>query len=404
MYWSGRHGDTEMAKRIRALTLCDYYLPGYKAGGAVRSVVNMVEQLSDAIDSSIITRDRDIGNDIAYENVCVDQWNAMGPARVFYLSNGWRSLLRLRYLISDTPCDVIYLNSLFSPRFAILPLLMRRLGFVPRRPFILAPRGELSPGALAIKSHKKRLYLRTARMIGLLSEGLWQASTPLEEEDIRRWFPNAQVQVARDIPGKAPVLLNARDTKLPGELKVIFLSRISCIKNLDGALRMLAGVRGHIRFDIYGPKEDPVYWKDCEELIKRLPGNIEVRYRGTVNHEEVNGVFSRAHLFLFPTHGENYGHVIHESLLAGCPVLISDQTPWRNLTRLGIGWDLSLVHPKAFGDALQHCVDLDEEAFLELSRAARKYGLTSGVDDDVKKENMLLFSQAVAASASEKHA
>jgi len=393
-----------MAKRIRALTLCDYYLPGYKAGGAVRTVVNMVEEVSDTIDFSIITRDRDFGNDTAYENVCVDQWNAMGSMRVFYLSKGWRSLFRLRYVISHAPCDVIYINSLFSPRFAILPLLMRRLGFVPRHPFILAPRGELSLGALAIKSPYKRFYLRTARMIGLLRGGLWQASTPFEEEDIRRWFPNAQVQVAQDIPGKTPVLLNARDTKLPGELNMVFLSRISRKKNLDGALRMLAGVRGHIRFDIYGPKEDPVYWKDCEELIEHLPDHIKVRYRGTVTHEEVNKVFSRAHLFLFPTHGENYGHVIHESLLAGCPVLISDQTPWRNLRQLGIGWDLSLVHPKAFGDALQHCVDLDEEAFLELSRAARKYGLTSGVNDDVKKQNTLLFSQAVAAPVSEKHA
>jgi len=393
-----------VAKRIRALTLCDYYLPGYKAGGLVRTVVNMVEQLNDAIDFSIITRDCDLGNDIAYENVCVDQWNAMGPTRVFYLSNGWRSLLRLRYLLSDTPCDVIYLNSLFSPRFTILPLLLRRLGFVPRHPFILAPRGELSLGAMAIKSPKKRLYLRTARMIGLLKGGLWQASTPFEEEDIRRWFPNARVQVVQDIPGKAPAPPNARDTKLPGELNMVFLSRISRKKNLDGALRMLAGVRGHVRFDIYGPKEDPVYWKHCEQLIEHSPGHIEVRYRGTVTHEEVSRVFSRAHLFLFPTHGENYGHVIHESLLAGCPVLTSDQTPWRNLRRLGIGWDLSLAHPKAFGDALQHCVDLNEEAFLELSRAARKYGLASGVNDDLKKENTLLFSHAVSASAIEKRA
>ena len=364
----------------------------------------MVEQLNVAISFSIITRDSDLGNDTAYENVCVDQWNAVGPTRVFYLSNGWRSLLRLRHLISDTSCDVIYLNSLFSPRFTILPLLLRRLGFVPRHPFILAPRGELSPGALAIKSAKKRLYLRTASMIGLLRGGLWQASTKFEEEDIRRWFPNARVQVVQDIPGKAPALLNARDTKYPGELNMVFLSRICRKKNLDGALRMLAGVRGHVRFDIYGPKEDLVYWKDCEQLIEHLPGHIEVRYRGTVSHEEVNRVFSRAHLFLFPTHGENYGHVIHESLLAGCPVLISDQTPWRNLRRLGIGWDLSLVHPKAFGDALQHCVDLNEEKFLELSRAARKYGLTSGVDDNLKKENTRLFSNAIAASAIEKRA
>lgn len=387
-----------MTKRIRALTLCDYYLPGYRAGGAVRTIANMVEQLSDAIDFSIITRDHDLANAIPYENVRVDQWNAIEPASVFYLSSGWRSVLRLRRLMSDTPCDVIYLTSLFSPRFAVLPLLMRRLGFVPQRPLVLAPRGELSLGALAIKSPKKRFYLRVARMLGVLSGVQWQASNTLEQEDIRRWFPNARIWVAEDIPGKAPAPLNAREMKCPGQLNIVFLSRISRKKNLDGALRMLAGVRGDIRFDIYGPKEDAAYWKECEALIERLPGNIEARYKGTLNHEETHRVFSRAHLFLLPTHGENYGHVIRESLVAGCPVLVSDQTPWRNLRRLGVGWDLPLTRPKAFGDTLQHCVDLDEDAFMRLSSAARKYGVTRGVDDDVRKANTLLFSQALTAS------
>ena len=33
-------------------------------------------------------------------------------------------------------------------------------------------------------------------------------------------------------------------------------------------------------------------------------------------------------LFVFPTLGENFGHVIYESLMCGTPVLVSDNTPW----------------------------------------------------------------------------
>ena len=53
-------------------------------------------------------------------------------------------------------------------------------------------------------------------------------------------------------------------------------------------------------------------------------------------------------LFFFPAHGENYGHVIAEAMAAGCPVLISDQTAWRNLEEKGAGWDLPLDAPGRF--------------------------------------------------------
>ena len=38
--------------------------------------------------------------------------------------------------------------------------------------------------------------------------------------------------------------------------------------------------------------------------------------------------FSEYDAFVFPTRGENFGHVIAESLSASCPVVCTDQTPW----------------------------------------------------------------------------
>ena len=37
---------------------------------------------------------------------------------------------------------------------------------------------------------------------------------------------------------------------------------------------------------------------------------------------------SQHELFVLPTRGENHGYVVGEALLAGCNVLVSDQTPW----------------------------------------------------------------------------
>ena len=43
----------------QVLVFIDWYKPYYKAGGPVRSMVNLVEHLSDRIDFHIVTSDRD---------------------------------------------------------------------------------------------------------------------------------------------------------------------------------------------------------------------------------------------------------------------------------------------------------------------------------------------------------
>ena len=128
-----------------------------------------------------------------------------------------------------------------------------------------------------------------------------------------------------------------RARKRTGQLRPVFLSRISPMKNLLFALKVLQGVSGDVCFDIYGPVEDLAYWKQSEEIIETLPPTVKVRYMGMVNHEEVWDVFAQHDLLFLPTFGENFCHVIREALSAGCPVLISDQTPWRSFAGMWCG-------------------------------------------------------------------
>ncbi|MGA2032743.1 MAG: glycosyltransferase, partial [Thermoguttaceae bacterium] len=282
-----------------------------------------------------------------------------------------------RGILNETPYDAVYLNSFFSPRFTIVPLALRRLRLVPRRPLVLAPRGELSAGALSIKRRKKWAFIQLARAAGLYGETLWQASSAHEEAEIRNIFgPKASVQIAPNLRGHlaGEDLGETACRKAAGSLSVAFLSRISRKKNLDGALRMLAHQQGRIDFHIYGPHEDANYWHSCLGLIETMPPNIRVCDHGTVDPGTVVSVFRRHHLFLLPTLGENFGFAILESLSAGCPVLISDRTPWRGLEAKGVGWDLPLEPSSAFERVLQQCVKMDNDAFQQLSRAAARFG------------------------------
>jgi glycosyltransferase involved in cell wall biosynthesis len=360
----------------RILVLLDYYLPGFKAGGPVRSIANLVDALGDELDFRIITRDRDAGDAERYPGIRPGAWQPCGKASVCYLAPEQMTSRTLAHLIRATPHDVLYLNSFFSPFFTARVLLLRRLGLLPPRPVVLSPKGELSRGALGEKALKKRAYLAVSSALHLYRGVVWQASSPHEANDIRAWsagrgWAGGSVHVAPDLPTRARTAdAGARSAKEAGRLRLAFVSRISPMKNLTGALEILGGTSASIELDIFGPLEDRDYWAECERRLRGLPPSVRAAYRGVLAPQEVGPTLAGYDLLLLPTKGENYGHVIVEALAAGCPVLISDRTPWRGLAAHGAGWDLPLTDLDAFRRVLETCAAMGPEEHRALSRGA----------------------------------
>ena len=161
--------------------------------------------------------------------------------------------------------------------------------------------------------------------------------------------------------------------KVEKAISIIFVSRISRKKNLDYALKILKNIKGDVQFDIFGPKEDISYWNNCEKIIRIMPDNINVQHKGLLNPKDVVDMFSRYHLFFFPTRGEDFGYVILESLMGGCPVILSDQTPWKDFERKGIGADIPLDDEEYFQTKLQDFVNMKNDEFQSYSRNASEY-------------------------------
>jgi glycosyltransferase involved in cell wall biosynthesis len=160
------------------------------------------------------------------------------------------------------------------------------------------------------------------------------------------------------------------------------LSRVDRKKNLDYAIKLLANVRAPVTFDIFGPANDPAYWAECEQLISRLPAHVKVHYRGLIPNVDVAATLAGYDLFLLPTRGENFGHAIFDALEVGLPVLISDQTPWRELERIGAGWSLPLADPDRFTAIIDRMAALGPTERIALRRAARALAESSLQESD----------------------
>ena len=378
------------------LTFIGNYLPGYKAGGMLRSMVNAVENLSSDMEFWIVTMDRDLGDSNPYDDIKIDQWQRVGSAMVYYLSPQSSTLKNIRHLILRTKHNVLYLNSFFDP-LTIKVLLIRKFRKSSFQPVIVAPRGVFASAALKLKYPKKLVFILFAGFIGLYKNITWHASSDFEEDDIikimkirKEYIHNALDLPTKFIPDHTLILPMLSPSDNSG-LRLVFISRIARVKNLDYALQILSRVKAKVFFDIYGPLEDMKYWSKCQELIKQLPSNIKVQYLGIVNPNQVVQIFSRYDLFLFPSCGENYGHVIAESLTSGTPVLISDKTPWRNLKNYNLGLDISLDQKDSFIEEIERFALMNNEVRLKMRVSIKSFIDKHLLDTEVLEANRQLF-------------
>ncbi|MDB4377127.1 glycosyltransferase [Akkermansiaceae bacterium] len=250
----------------------------------------------------------------------------------------------------------------------MLTLLWRR----GKLPLLIAPRGEFNPGALSIKSWKKSLYLNLiGRLITRSKYVFWHGTNNDECKQLNKLVNNSRkVFTARNIPSVVSQKNQTND--IDTYLRIVSVGRVCEMKNIDFALRVLHEVKCPVTYDIIGNIEDANYWSRCSRLIDTLPQNVTVNILGPIEHDDVIDRLNSAHLFFSPTQGENFGHAIVEALQMGCPVLISDMTPWKNLHERQAGWDLPLCDEHAYVKKIQWMFDNKQE-FEKFSIGARNY-------------------------------
>ncbi len=383
-------------RKAVVLIFTGHYLPGYKAGGILRNIVNMIDNLSYEFDFKIVTRDRDLGDEKHYQDINVNVWQQLGSAQVYYLSPESAALQNLSRLIQATHHDILYLTSFFDP-FTVKVLFHRKFHPTNFKPVIVSPFGEFAWASLGQKYLKKYIFIQIAKLLGLYGDVTWRVSSEYEVQDVIKVMKvrHDAFHITGDLPIKhvsEAALESAFETTLgSGVLRIVFLSRIAREKNLDYALKVLASVQSDVLFDIYGPKENTEYWNECQDLIAALPLHVKANYLGNVHPHQVLQIFDQYDLFLFPTGGEAYGNVIAESLTAGTPVLVSSETPWRNLQRDGLGWDINLDSMNDFVNVIENYASLSHQQRLERRSIVKIKCKERLFDPDVLESNRQLF-------------
>jgi glycosyltransferase involved in cell wall biosynthesis len=378
--------------RQSILITTDWFSPGYKAGGIIRTCYNLVRLLEDHYSIYILTTDRDLGDQKPYENIVADQWTKFSNSiQIYYASPQALNWRNIRQQIKSVNAESIYINSMFSKHFTVWPLLMKKMGVIKSN-IIVSPNGMLKVKALNIKPLKKKPFLLMLKLMGASKFISFHASDIEEKKRITTIFgQNAVIWQIFNPPPPTDDHLNYISKKA-GIIKMAFIGRIHPIKNLHFLINCLQTLSQIVELTIIGPIEDKQYYNECNELIKRLPKSIKVSFTGEVTNEKIADYLQENHFMVLPSLGENYCYAIVESFCAGRPVIISDQTPWRNLTEKKAGWDLPLIE-NAFIETLKIAADMDNEEYSTWSTSAWEFAKYIN-NSNYKTEYIRMFDNA----------
>jgi hypothetical protein len=377
----------------RILCFLDYYTPGYKAGGPITTISNMVNVLGgNEFNFFIVTRNHDLNSDIIYDTVKTNKWQKVSKAIVFYTKVDYLFFFNIYKIIYNTKPDIIYLNSFFSKFFSIGILFILKISLFSSSKIIIAPRGEFSSEALKFKKLLKHYYLLFFKKF-INNRGIYfQVSSEFERNDLlNQKFNSDRILVAPNLIKGSLMSRNNFKINNSGILKVIFFSRISPMKNLFFLTEILSEMKELIDFEVCGPIEDSAYWNKCISLIVNYPPNIKFNYASSIKPNDVSKYLSKFDLLVLPTLGENFGHVIIESLCAGLPVLISDRTLWESNGSLALT-TINLGDKETWRNTLKSWASMSPNDLLESKYLALDYANNYFKNNISLKQNISLFS------------
>jgi len=312
-------------------------------GGPAYSVANLAQALSQQnIYSHLFTLDyQHHGKQTSIEDVILHSYPATGIAK--YLRGFQPNASLALQELAATKLDLIHNHGLW-----MFPnLYARQAALRNHLPLVISPRGMLEPWSLKNSRLKKLPAWFLYEQQNLKSATAFHATSHEEAQSIRKLNfrqPIAIIPNGVNLPNLSSQHSREVLVKLFPELTekkwLLFLSRIHPKKGLDNLIfvwKTLCNKFPDWHLVIAG--SDLIgYQAKLELMTAELGLKQNITFTGMLSGQHKASALSNADLFVLPTHSENFGIVIAESLAYKVPVVTTKETPWQDLERYRCGW------------------------------------------------------------------
>lgn len=351
--------------RVLFLTLSLY--PA-QSGGPSNTIYWMGKALkSKGQKVTTVTTSRDIEGKVPYNT-----WLDKDYGRVIYLDVPnykysfrilWEVIRQLRH------SDILQPASFFYP--VALPAVIAAV--LMRKKVVWSVRGEFFPPALG-SSRSKRLLMLLVRY-SVKPFITFHATSPAETVLIRKHMgPKAAIAEQPNLIEIAPFSPERlHHSTTPPYL--LFVGRINPIKALDKLLEALS-LSHHFRQSPFLLKiaghADSDYGRQLKALAERLGLAAKVEFLGLITGTEKAHLFAGAYFSFLPSHSENFGNVVLESMAEGTPVVASKGTPWSGIEAAGAGFWCS-NEPELLSKVIDKVLALPSNEYRQFCLSARSF-------------------------------
>lgn len=342
------------------------------ATGPAQSIKSMIEMLGEDFNFVVLSRSQGPNTGIDVSKFFVSGTNDKAiSVKSQPTVRFWKKTLN-----SISP-DIIYCGSFFDFKYTTL-LVIAAGKSTTKSPIIISPRGEFTSNALSQKAFKKGIFIKLCTALNIFKDITFHATSIQEKEEIKKVInTHAQIFTAHDtaiLPQNSNTIIEEKSSVDKKKiLKGVFLGRISPIKNIEFIVNTLSKLEMSVEFDWYGEIQDYNYFNKLEKSISLLPEHIVMSYRKVLNHDQVAATLHQYDFLFAPSKSESFGHVIFEALSCGLPVLIGENTPWKNLYQSNAGLNSPLTNTKPFTEYLSHLNNQNTSQRENLKLSCKNY-------------------------------
>jgi len=175
------------------------------------------------------------------------------------------------------------------------------------------------------------------------------------------------------IPNGLPEEFFTQKNSVKEENKILFLGRVSPIKNLESIIKILPELDKKIKFEIVGPREKD-YYEKLKILIKKLNLQDRVIFSEPIyNLKDKAKKIDEAKVFVLPSKSEGMSQALIEAMARGKRVLASNISANKELIDEGKnGFLFNLNNSQNLKDKIYQTLNLNLSQNKRISQNAKK--------------------------------
>lgn len=337
-----------------------HYIPSIDrtAGGTSTYIQVLGKELGKLAEVHIITHASE--NPLSIANCKIHYVSGYNPLKGSFK-------IEVNKLLDVLKPDLVHVNCCWMPACSLVQKMAQKRNIK----VVLTPHGMLEPWI--IKRHywtRKVPALLLYQKAAIQNADCLQATAESEKENLLKLGYNSNIKIVKLGIDAESIIMK---TSWKKNKQLLFLSRVHVKKGINYLIEAVDDLQKELQgYKILVAGEgDANYVATLKQQIADKGLQEIIQLIGGVYGDKKWELFQTSDFFVLPTHSENFGLAIAESLASGTPVITTVGTPWNDLNTSNAGAWIE-IGTQPLVDTLRRFLSLSDEELETMGKNGRK--------------------------------